>query len=92
MKDKFDRPVTVGCYLAYAVRHGDCAALCIGKVVKVTEQYVMVLGVNKGWWHNSLSLSLNDRPGRLEHGDRVLVLDNVPIDYKVLLDEVNICG
>ncbi len=81
--DKLGNPIRIGDFILYAVRHGDMAALSVGKVMRLEEKAFFVLGVQEWWsWGQP---TLNTRLGRLEHGDRVVVI-SPPDKYLALFE------
>jgi hypothetical protein len=69
--DRLGHLIQTGDWIAYAVRNGDTAGLNIGKVVNFMPTYFNVIGVKENYLGE---VEVNKRLGRLEYGERVLVL------------------
>ncbi len=102
MKDKLGQGITVGAYIAYGHALGRCAALKIGKVLKVATKArkawdytsstdrITVVGIDDDMWHYDpvkYPLKLS-KIGTLQFPDRVIVLNPklVPAEFKALMD------
>jgi hypothetical protein len=93
--DKLGRPITVGCYIAYGHALGRCAGIRIGKVLAIKKNPEADNYPGEGWkftvwgvdddWNR---LQLNSRKGTLFFTTRIFVLDEVPAEYKTLLENV----
>ena len=96
--DKLGNEITVGCYIIYGHALGRCAALRIGKVLKITEHkkqygegnenHFTVWGIEdeRGWKDND-EPTLCEKKGTLLFADRIIVLkeEMVPEKYLKLL-------
>jgi uncharacterized protein YneR len=102
MKDKLGQDIQVGCYIAYGHALGRCAALKIGRVLKVATKpreawdttsstdRITVVGVDDDMWHwdpERYPIKLS-KIGTLQFPDRVIVLNPklVPVEFKALMD------
>lgn len=102
MKDKLGQEITVGSYIVYGHALGRCAALKIGRVLKVAtkergkwDSYsptdrITVVGIDDDLWHldhDRHPLKLS-KIGTLQFSERTIVLDLklVPAEFRALLD------
>lgn len=101
-KDRLNRDIVVGSYIAYGHARGRCAGLRIGKVLAVKkvephpwnnyqlqpEWRITVMGVDDDWNHRLAELC--KRKGTLMFPDRMIVLDfdKLPETYQNLLRNV----
>ena len=99
--DKIGQKIVVGSYIVYGQALGRCAALGLGKVLKLSmkdggssyspKERISVQGVNDSYTNGRNEVippSLSGK-GTLMFPDRIIVLDpaTVPADVKKLLDE-----
>ena len=74
MTDKLGQEITLGCWIAYGVRSGNSGDLKVGKVVKVENNKISVLGIDD--WG---TIKKNTRTGILPYPNKVVVLPDVSI-------------
>ena len=98
MVDKLGQEIKVGSYIVYGHALGRCAALRLGKVLRVevlheTHRYnsggdrITVQGIEDGyyqhWNDTTIEPSLTSRVGTLQFSDRTIVLDPALIPAKI---------
>lgn len=96
--DKIGQPITAGCYIAYGHALGLCAAIRLGKVLRVAHVEkewsdkpvlrITVQGIEDGW--GGRPPKLVGRKGTLMFPDRMIVLDpaTLPKAIFALLDPI----
>ena len=94
--DKLGNEITEGCYITYGHALGRCAALRIGKVLKITEHekqygegveyHFTVWGVEdeRGWMKEDDEPILCEKKGTLLFADRIIVLKEEMLPEKYL--------
>lgn len=96
--DKIGKEITIGCFIAYGHALGRSAGLRIGRVLAIKSPVegdcdnqfygggwrITVIGIDDDWAHNAIRL--NNRKGILQFPKRMLVLDQVPENYRILLE------
>ena len=102
LKDKLGQDIRVGSYIAYGHALGRCAAIKVGRVLKLTSKPVDTLSCSSSP-HRLTVVGIDDdliwagpdkyppklsKIGTLLYPDRVLVLSPsiIPPEYKALLD------
>ncbi len=101
MRDKLGQPILVGSYIAYGHALGRCAAIKIGRVLKVatlpkkelssvSPHRITVVGIDDDlvWVDPKRYPPKLSKVGTLMYPDRVIILKPsiIPTEYRALLD------